>query len=298
MENWNFKNIRLVIAEPVDDVRFGLRDALSGAGFEQIDDTSMVSVVHESIANNGVDLLICNMHLSDGGFDNLIHQIRHQEIGNNPFVTIITLIPMADEQMIKKVICSGTDDIMVMPISPENLMKRVVHLIHERKPFVVTTDYIGPDRRERDRPGTQKIPRIEVPNPLKVMVGDKPDWVKLQTEIEAAAMVLNEQKIERHAYQIVYLVEKIVQIYPMKPEDESVLSNLDRLALVSNDINHRVGGGHYAHWGERCRSLVRVMNRVRDAHMTPNDTDVFELRNLAEDFKNEISRDKPAARCG
>lgn len=298
MENWNFKNIRLVIGEPMDDVRFGLRAALSGAGFEQIEDTGEISIVRESVANNGVDLLVCDMHLLDGDMGNLIHQIRHQEIGNNPFVTIITLIPMADEQMIRKVMGSGTDDILVLPVSPENLMKRVVHLIHERKPFVVTTDYIGPDRREGHRPGTQKIPLIEVPNLLKIMVEGEPDWVKLQTEIEATALVLNEQKIERHAYQIVYLVEKIAQIYPMNPGDESVLSNLDRLARVSNDINDRVDGSHYAHWGERCRSLVNVMKRVRDAHMTPNNTDVFELRNLAEAFKNEISREERAARFG
>lgn len=298
MEDWNFKNIRLVVAEPVEDIRFGLRDALSKAGFEQIKDTSRVSVVRESIVNNEVDLLVCDTHMSDGDIDNLIHQIRHQEVGNNPFINIITLIPKADRPMIKKVISSGTDDILVMPISPENLIKRVVHLIHERKPFVVTTDYIGPDRREGHRPGTQKILQIEVPNPLKVMVEDEPDWNKLQTEIKATALVLNEHKIERHAYQIVYLVEKIVQIYPMNPGDETVLANLDRLSLVSNDINYRVVGSHHAHWGELCRSLVRVMNRVRDAHMTPNDTDVFELRNLAEAFKNEISQEERAARFG
>ena len=211
MEDWNFKSIRLIIGEPVEDIRFGLRSALTAAGFEQIEDTSRISTIRESIMNNGVDLLVCDMHLSDGDIDNLIHQIRHQEVGNNPFVTIITLIPTADEPMIKKVINSGTDDILVMPISPENLMKRVVHLIHKRKPFVVTTDYIGPNRRERHRPGTQKIPQIEVPNPLKVMVEDKPDWNKLQTEIEATAKLLNEQKIERHAYQIVYLLPLVLR---------------------------------------------------------------------------------------
>ena len=125
MENWNFKNIRLVIAEPVDDVRFGLRDALSGAGFEQIDDTSMVSVVHESIANNGVDLLICNMHLSDGGFDNLIHQIRHQEVGNNPFVTIITLIPMSESDVVNWLGVAQLRSVVRAPTAPQPLVALV-----------------------------------------------------------------------------------------------------------------------------------------------------------------------------
>ena len=298
MENWNFKNIRLVIAEPVEDIRFGLRDALSVAGFEQIEDTSRVAAVRDSIVNDRADLLVCNTHLSDGNSGDLIHRIRHHQIGNNPFVAIITLIPPADEQMINKTIDSGTDDILVMPISPGILIERIVHLIHERKPFVVTTDYIGPNRRQGHRPGTQKIPLNVVPNTLKAIAEGEINVCKLQAEIDAAATVLKEQKIERHAYQIVYLVGKIVQIYTVVPGDKSVFSHLERLMLVSDDISRRVEGSVYAHWSDLCRSLADVMGRVREAHMIPNENDLFELRNLAEDFLIEISREERAVRLG
>ena len=100
-------------------------------------------------------------------------------------------------------------------------------------------------------------------------------------------------------------MEKIVQIFTEVPGNESVVSHLEsvvahleRLALVSDDISRRVEGSVYAHWRGRCRSLVDVMGRLREAHMIPNENDVFELRDLAEAFKNGISREERAARFG
>ena len=201
MERQNFENIRLIIGEPSYEVRIGLKSALCAEAFkhEHIQDTDKVSAVRDAVVNNQADLIVCDARLSDGRFDNLIHQIRHNKVGNNPFINTITVIPTADKQSIMESMHSGTDDILIKPVSPGQFMERVGHMIHERKPFVVTTDYIGPSRRKGHRPGTQKIPQFEVPNPLKAKVEGEPDKDKLRAEIDAMTEVLNEQKIERHA---------------------------------------------------------------------------------------------------
>lgn len=297
MERCNFKNVNLVIAEPNEAVRFGLRGALMRVGFVHIADTGDFSTVRDMCANDGADLLICGTRLTDGDFDGLIHHIRHHDLGNNPFVNIITMIPAADEQTIRKAINAGTDDILVMPFSPGRLLERIDHMVRERKPFVVTTDYIGPDRRTGHRPGSQVIPQIEVPNPLRAMVEAAPDRDKLRAEIEAMAKMLNEQKIERHAFQIVYLAEKIDRITTAVPGDDSVRPDLERLLWVSNDIGRRVAGTAYAHWDERCRSLVGIMTRVRRANMKPSARDLLDLNGLAKTFKLDIRNiEQPAAR--
>ncbi len=60
-----------------------------------------------------------------------------------------------------------------------------------------------PNRRAEPRPGTQQIPEIEVPNPLKAKAkatatGDV-NVDDLQRDIDRVAEVLNQQKMERHA---------------------------------------------------------------------------------------------------
>jgi DNA-binding response OmpR family regulator len=295
MQRQNFKNVRLIIGEPIYEMRVALKSACCAMGFERgnIQDTDKLSTVRDAIAEGRTDLLACNTQLLDGDFDGLIQQIRHGAVGTNPFVNIISLISMADSRTITKSMNSGTDAILVKPISPRQFIERVENMIHERKPFVVTTDYIGPDRRKGHRPGTQEIPRFEVPNPLKAKIAEKPDEGLLRAKIEAMVKVLNEQKIERHAYQVVYLVERIIPNYAEGKIDDGVISHLDRLRSVSKDLSRRVKGSRFANWDKDCRSLVNVVTRIGEASATPDPKDLGILQNLAEVLKFQF---QPAER--
>jgi len=295
MERGYYKNIRTVLGEPTADVRYGLRTALVNAGFEQIADTGNVSMLKNSIVSESADLLVCDCNFTDGDFATLIRQVRHGEIGKNPFIGIITLIPAPDEQLIRKAISAGTDDILVTPISPARLMDRIAHLIRERKPFVVTCDYIGPDRRIKHRPGTQEIPQIDVPNPLKAMATDKPDRGRLAAEVTATVALLNDQKVERYAFQTVYLVKKIVKVTSADPTGEGVRADLERLAWVSRDLLRRVKDSQHSQWTKRCGALAAVMKRVGANSMTPSAKDLFELRGLADAFADDIPDALPMA---
>ena len=125
------------------------------------------------------------------------------------------------------------------------------------------------------------------------------DEDKLQAEIDAMAEVLNEQKIERHAYQIVYLVERLIRAYAQLSIDESAIADfVDRLRSVSNDISRRVDGSRYTHWKEHCLSLVDVVGCIEETHIAPNEKDLNNLRNLAEIFKYENSPADRMVRSG
>lgn len=295
MERSYYKNIRTVLGEPMADVRYGLRTALVNAGFEQIWDTGNASLLRNSIISDGADLLVCDCNFADGDFATLIRQVRHGEIGNNPFVAIITLVPAAVEQLIRKAISSGTDDILVKPISPARLMDRIGNLMRERKPFVVTCDYIGPDRRTNHRPGTQEIPKIDVPNPLRAMATEKPDRGKFNAEVAMKIAQLNDQKVERYAFQTVYLVKKIVKVTSADPTGEGVRADLERLAWVSRDLVRRVKDSKRADWADRCGTLAAVMKRVGANSMTPSAKDLNELRGLADAFADDIPDALPMA---
>ena len=100
----------------------------------------------------------------------------------------------------------------------------------------------------------------------------------------------NEEKIERQAYQIVYLVERLIPTYTESPIDESaVVDFVDRLRSVSNDISRRVDASCYTHWKELCLSLVDVVGCIEETPITPNAKDLDNLQKVAEAFKYENS---------
>ena len=199
MENLSFKDIRVVVGDPNREVRDGIRGGLSGQGFRYMIVTDRMSVVETAVATNEVDLLICNTALQGGDLYDLTYRIRHHELGDNLFIVVTALITAPTLQMVKRIFDSGCDDLVPKPISTALLFDRVVNLTRNRKRFVVTSDYIGPDRRAKPRPGTQQILEIEVPNPLKAKATGDVNVADLQRDIDRVAEVLNQQKMERHA---------------------------------------------------------------------------------------------------
>ena len=62
---------------------------------------------------------------------------------------------------------SGEDDVLIRPFSASFLAERVRTLVDARKDFVVTSDYIGPNRRKAsDR--SNYVSMLEVPNTLRI----------------------------------------------------------------------------------------------------------------------------------
>ena len=285
MENFSFENIRVLIGDPNREIRDAVRGGLYGHGFRYIIVTDRMSVVETAVATNRVDLLVCDIDLPHGDLYDLVYRIRHHELGDNPFIVVTALITEPTPKMVKKIFDAGCDDLIPKPISTGLLFERVLNLARNRKPFVVTSDYIGPNRRAKPRPGTQQIPQIDVPNPLKAKAADDVSAEDIQAEIDSVANVLNEQKMERHAYQINYLVERVMPLYEDGTADESVTPHLDRLLYVSEDISRRLQGTRYDHVGELCQSMVNVVRAVRQAPLSPDRKDIALLPALAQAIK-------------
>ena len=183
------------------------------------------------------------------------------------------------------IIQAGADDIIAKPLSAGQLLQRISMLIKARKPFVVTSNYIGPDRRkpgEEDRGGEQ-VQQIKVPNVLRAKaMGDKRlDRSVIQRQVDDFISTINLQKLDRHASQAIWLVERIVPGLAFGGPDEPTRRALERLLYVSEDISRRMVGTSYEHVSELCQSLVDVTQRIMDAGDFPAPKDVDLLKPLA-----------------
>ena len=87
-------------------------------------------------------------------------------------------------------------------MSVGGLVSRVENLIHNRKQFVVTSDYIGPARHDTPGRTDDKSELLEVPNALKTVVTGLPEENAAQAEIHAMIAEINVQKLERYAVDI------------------------------------------------------------------------------------------------
>jgi hypothetical protein len=161
-----------------------------------------------------------------------IQQLRQGAAGYNPFVVIIVTAWENTHGLVGNVLNSGADDLILRPFSTTTLGARIRAHTERRKGFVITTDYVGPDRR-RDANRPSNVDLFAPPNSLKMKALDRlPAEIvtqKLEAELKTACDVLHSEKLRRDAFQICILWRLIQGSLPSKDASNPDLKKIKRL---------------------------------------------------------------------
>jgi CheY-like chemotaxis protein len=94
---------------------------------------------------------------------------RRQDGMLNPMIPIFALQDRARRRDVEKARDIGVTDVITAPISPRTLMTKLQTAVSAPRPFIVSNQFLGPDRRSRARPpyyGSDR--RIRVAKKAKV----------------------------------------------------------------------------------------------------------------------------------
>ena len=178
------------------------------------------------------DLLLVEVAGSENEVCGLVQAVRQGTLGDNPFIVIVVTTWRRDGTIVGQVLNSGADDLIARPVSAHMLGERVRALAERRKRFVVTMDYIGPDRRREVR--GQGAECVEVPNPLNVRgmqnLGEEEADRQIAAAIRLGKETLNSQKIRRDAVQLCLQWRMLEQRTPGARDFREILPRINRLA--------------------------------------------------------------------
>ena len=292
----NIEDVRITLCEPNSELRMSLKMAFQGIGIRDLDDGASLRGVENVLELGEVDLLIWDTSCAGGDVCKFTHNIRHHRLGKNPFLPIITMVTDATPVNIRKVMESGPDDLVVKPISTGFLFNRIMSMVERKRLFVVTSDYIGPERRKKNRLPQVSPQVMEVPNPLRDRATGVEDTSGLQKAIDNAIANLNDRKMSQHAIRIADQVELIVPIFKKGGGGERVLAHLDRLQYASEDLAHRVNGTPYEFIGELTMAMVDLVGRIKAKHLEPDSKDVDLLPELSSAIKAAFDEGEGAAK--
>lgn len=296
MGKYQLGEIDMLIADPNRQLRTSLKGVLHAQGFRGIMDAANVEQLEDGIRQANPDLIICDVGLEGGDVCSLIRKLRHNEFGQNPFCGVILIIDEPNEAVVRAAVDAGVDDLQVKPVVAQSIINRVHYLIEKRKPFVVTTDYIGPDRRKNGvRAGAMEIPLVNVPNSMAGKATGKYDPRELHRMIQNAIWDVNAQKIERHAFQVSYLVERIVPAYLQGQIDKEHMGYVNRLVLVAADIMRRLDDSDYVHISDLASTLGTVAQSLWRSGTMPKKKDLELLPELAAALSATFNNKSAAA---
>jgi DNA-binding response OmpR family regulator len=148
--------------------RSQLEATLRGIGFDKIAACDSSGKFTEMLTAEKPDLLFVDIDAEADWAFQTIRAIRNGEIGECAFVVIVALTQKPELEAVQAALQAGSDDMVVKPVTAQALRQRVLNQIENRKEFIATDDYVGPDRRADTRELTDDDPAaIEVPNSLR-----------------------------------------------------------------------------------------------------------------------------------
>jgi DNA-binding response OmpR family regulator len=273
MKKGPFSDTKIVFVEPQRDTRSAVRDGLRARGFDDIVATSNMGQLEDLVGESLIDLVICDAEVDNEGFSSFMNLVRQGGHGPNPYLVTVATTEVTTESNVKRVVDAGIDNILVKPFSLGALLDRISALVHWRKSFVVSANYIGPDRRLRPRQEVC-LPLIEVPNTLKERFDGTYNEARILEEISNINEKVDLQRTTQDAVLINEIVRQIVPHYETGPADDSILIHLNHLLRAAHDISRRLKYAGDTHVADLCKSLIPITEKVLANHVAPDKKDI------------------------
>ena len=271
MAETDYSRASVVLFDPVHANQRTTRYALHEIGFRQIECVTSLNELRSMVADTGPTLIVAESSSTDADVFRLVRSVRKGEIGANPFAVILLTTWSRDTSHIRRAIECGADDVIVRPFSTNFAEERVKTLIHGRKQFIVTSDYIGPDRR-KDADRNSDAQPVTVPNILKATVendyqalSDAASW------IQEAKETVRAERLRRLAMRIVVSVE----LHASKTgEGPSLPVKLDTADLMrtGREMKGQLVKAGRAESSEICEAMLDQITALGDGNQAPAST--------------------------
>jgi DNA-binding response OmpR family regulator len=229
MSRLSFDTAEVLVYDPVSANRNSTRATLYTIGFRRIETVGTMDAFVESIRRRPPDLALCESQGTETELCETIQSLRQGLTTYNPFIVIIVTAWEQTTALVTRVLNSGADDMILRPFSTTTLGARIRGHVERRKGFVITSDYIGPDRR-RDTSRPSNVNLFEPPNSLRMKAQERltteEATQRLDRELKQARDVLTAEKLRRDAFQLCVLWRLMHQRNPASSEFEIDLARL------------------------------------------------------------------------
>lgn len=263
-----FSKIKIELYEPDAEVRKILVANLRQSDFPTLTVSHSMFELKQAITKGGLDVVMMSLDKTPEECCALVRAIRGNEPGGNPFLILIALITSPNPSIAKTVLNAGFDDLLVKPVSAATLVERTSRFASGRKTFVITSDYIGPDRREKTREDSHAEPStFAPPNPIRMRLESNAAGGPPAMLIDHGTAILNTLKMERNGDATALLAQSIATLLSTEPDAAALATarmEIEKLVLVTEDIQKRAQhGGIYANIVKLGDALHDLVSKLR-----------------------------------
>jgi DNA-binding response OmpR family regulator len=209
MSRISYDTVETLLYDPVAPNRAMTRSALYAMGFRRIESVATLDAFNECIMRRPPDLAVAEAQGVEEKLCESIQVVRQGLVAYNPFLVMIVTAWENQNSLVQRVLNSGADDLLLRPFSGTLLESRIKQHVERRKGFVITSDYIGPDRRRANSRRGDSAELFQPPNSLKMKakerISSEEAAQRLDAELQSARKTLTNEKLRRDVFQICVL---------------------------------------------------------------------------------------------
>ena len=283
-EKDKLSDIDVYLGEPNEQVRESMRAMLRGEGFRRTRTFARMDDLLNAIKESPPDLLIAADDLDTTLFDT-VRDIRHFKIGRNPFIMITLMVKAESDDAVKRAILAGADDVLIKPVSPGKMLERVAHMTMNRLPFIVTTDYVGPERRRQsDRPS--KIKQLTVVNTFRSKIeGNRMTTAELGRAVESCMTEVMAARLDSHGLKLGWVCNLILKAYEDKRIDKELEERLLVLVSVLEDAARTARVLGEPELASICTQMARQVEEMAEKYENPSSAELAIIQKLTKAFE-------------
>ena len=211
----------------------------------------------------------------------LIRGVRHGLLGSNPFMVLYCALAPEHIDGAKHALRAGVDSILIQPVPAKEIADRVRKAGRTDIAFVVTSEYIGPDRRAADR--ASAIRRFYVPQTVQAKLrGQNLNYKDYAKKIAPILEDMMQTRLSSQSARLSSVCKELVATYQsgqITPVVKDKLKSLDELLRDASGTAKQLGQDDVA---ILCLSLADKIKDFGERYTTPTQKDMDLLGKLAE----------------
>ena len=279
------RDIEVYIGDSNEQVLSGLRGAIRDCGMPRVRTFARIADLIRAFNDALPDLLIAGIDMDPALLD-VVHNIRHFKIGRNPFLVISLMVSADKVGAANSALLAGVDDVMVKPVVPGKMLDRLARLTMNRRPFIVTNDYLGPERWKQDDVHKSKIKQINVVNTLKAKATGRPLSVaEVGRAVDANMKEVMSARLDSHGLKLGWVCGKILKAYHEKHVDGELGANLLTLVGVLEGAARAAGALGDPDLSRICTTMAREVGEVAECYQNPTSLQISVIHKLTVAFE-------------
>ncbi|MSQ87503.1 MAG: response regulator [Alphaproteobacteria bacterium] len=289
----NMEKVIAFVAEATSEEGNAIAEMLNRAGVLQVTVETDANVLRAKMGEITPDLVIVSASVPGDVFG-FVRDIRHSKLGDNPFLMVTTLVDADQAAAVRKAMQAGTDDIIIKPLKEDQLLQRLKRVTVNRQAFVVTSDYLGPDRRAKGRPTS--IRRIQVLNTmLEKASGKDIQAEEIKAAVEGSVNDVLHARLDSNSYRLGFVCHIIIDAYKNNNITPDVKDKILVLVDVLRDAAKTAERINEAELGLLCGSLAKQVEEIAERYETPNERDLKTIQKLTRAVMMVVKPHIPAA---